>query len=79
MNPWQGLAEAIVIQAADDYRRELTLAKYFPERHSPSAQLELERFFLSEWYRGLTDVPGEMIMNRIKGEVYGSFANTTNS
>ena len=66
----QGLANAIVIQAAEDYRRALRRLRRDP-RHKESLILKdsCERFFRSQWYGVPTDADGEMLMQRIREEV----------
>jgi hypothetical protein len=61
---YEDLANAIIIQAADDYRSLLGGAK----SSIGVNQTELEKFFKSEWYRVLSDVDGESLMNRIRKE-----------
>ena len=55
MNPYEELANAIILQAVKDYRltddeRELQ---------------EIERFFRSGWYGMLTDLDSEYLMNSV--------------
>ena len=52
------LADAIVIQAANDYRR----AK------SPQARSEVKRFFLSDWFMDLTEMRGQKIIKTLEQE-----------
>ena len=68
-DPWQDLANAIVAQAAADYRSAKRRLKKNPESVSAAARLrECERFFLSEWIMALTDIDGSYLLNRLKGE-----------
>ena len=78
MTPWERLADAIIIQAAEDYRQSLLGNKIAHEVPCMKTLEECERFFRSEWYHLLTNVPGETIMSKIKGEVHESFANSSN-
>ena len=58
MNPYENLANAIVLQAVKDYR--LT---------DDEAELaEIERFFRSDWYGVLTDVDPEYLIRRLRKE-----------
>ena len=58
MNPYENLANAIVLQAVKDYR--LT---------DDEAQLaEIERFFRSDWFGVLTDVDPEYLIRRLRKE-----------
>lgn len=53
------LADAIVIQAAKDYRRT----------SSPTVRDEIRRFFLSDRFRDLTDVDGRKILRKLDEEL----------
>ena len=70
-DPYENLANAIIIQACKDFRR--TYKRYLRRYRSsdkPDAELlELESFFRSDWYKTLTSVDGEYLMDRIKKEV----------
>ena len=52
------LANAIILQAVKDYRHT----------YSPQCRAEIKRFFRSEWFRALTRVDGEMIIERLENE-----------
>jgi hypothetical protein len=62
---YQLLANAIVLQAVNEYREALrqndTAAKW--------KKISLQRFFRSDWYKLLTNVDGEMLMERLTEEV----------
>lgn len=70
-DPYEELANAIVIQACNDYkkaykqslRRNGGMVDFNPELE------ELEEFFHSDWYKQLTEVDGEYLMERLKDEV----------
>ena len=69
MDPYQGLANAVVALAAKDYRKTLRWLRRNPRSHSAQIELSaLEQFFRSEWYEVLTNVSGEWLMDRIKEE-----------
>ena len=58
MNPYENLANAIVLQAVKDYR--LT---------DDEAELaEIERFFRSDWFGVLTEVDPEYLIRRLRKE-----------
>ena len=66
------LANAIVAQAAEDYREVLKLLKEYPkDRVLIGKRISLEHFFLGQWCERLTKVSGDYIMLRIKHEVMG--------
>jgi hypothetical protein len=67
-NPILELANAIIVQAATDYRNALLGDAY--RGKSPEVVIsECERFFRSEWYRILTEFDGEVLMEKIQKEV----------
>lgn len=68
-NPYENLANAIVLSAVEDYRK--ALKKYSKNRDSKSAKAEvdsLERFFRSQWYSVLTSVDGEFLIRKLRAE-----------
>lgn len=70
MTPYQRLANAIVEQAAKDYRSALkALARDSDNAYIQDEVKSLERFFRSRWYGILTDVDGEYLMERLRAEV----------
>ena len=67
--PEQMLANAIIIQAADDYRTSLRRLKLNRMNlEYLRMKEECERFFLSQWFEQLTNVDGKTIMMRIQKE-----------
>ena len=69
MNPWQSLANAIVISAAKDYRTALRRLRRNPKNKTALSEIaDLERFFRSDWYAMLTNVPGETLIRKQKEE-----------
>ena len=70
MDFYTELANAIVIQAAKDYRKALKTLKRYP-RYEPAKAVvaEVEEFFRSDWYRILTSVDAEMLMRKIRREI----------
>ena len=66
---WEALANAIVWQAAKDYRAALNELRKHPD--SKAALLvarRLERFFRSGWYSILTDVDPVYLIRRLRKE-----------
>lgn len=61
------LTNAIIIQAANDYRAALRIIN--PTSADRWEKIKLQRFFRSDWFKMLTKVDGEMIMQRLKDEV----------
>lgn len=70
MDFYTDLANAIIIQAAKDYRKALKTLKRYP-RYEPAKAVvaEVEEFFRSEWYRTLTSVDADMLMTKIRREI----------
>lgn len=68
--PYETLANAIVLQAVEDYRRALRKLKSNPD-YSPAlyTKREVERFFRSRWYAELTSVNPEKLILELKKEV----------
>ena len=69
-NPYEDLANAIIIKACNDYRTALKRVKKNPEnKDAINEALSLERFFKSPWYQVLTSVVGEFLIRKIRAEV----------
>ena len=64
---YEELANAIVLLAFKDYRKALFKLVQEPEewKHR-SSKKKLERFFHSKWYRTLTDLNPEILMQEAK-------------
>ena len=58
MNPYEELANAIVLQAVKDYRL-----------HDDEQELaSIERFFRSSWFSTLTNINPEMLISKLRKE-----------
>ena len=69
-DPYERLANAVVLQAVSDYRVALKKIKAHPKnREAISEALEIEKFFRSGWYSILTDVDGEYLIRRLQDEI----------
>jgi len=69
-DPYENLANAIVIQAAADYKRTLRTIRRDPISASAKERANhIERFFHSEWYRHLTKVDGKLLVKKLKEAV----------
>lgn len=68
-DPYENLANAIIIQAAKDYR---AAGKALKKPSGGMAALktvrECERFFRSDWFRTLTSVDGRAILEQLRKE-----------
>ncbi len=70
IEPYERLGNAIIIQAARDYK--LALRRLFRNRNNSDAVREveeIERFFHSELYGALTEVDPDMLIRKLR-EVY---------
>lgn len=69
MNGYHVLANAIIIQAVKDYKSAIHTLKKNPESKMAMKQaLELEEFFHSGWYKMLTGVDAEYLLDRLRKE-----------
>ena len=69
-DPYERLANAIILQAVSDYRTALKKIKAHPKnRQAIDEALEIERFFRSGWYQQLTSVDGEYLIRRLQEEI----------
>lgn len=69
-NPYERLANALILQAVSDYRTALKKIKAHPKnRQAINEALEIERFFRSQWYSQLTSVDGEYLIKRLQDEI----------
>ena len=68
--PYERLANAIILLAVKDYRDALKKLKKRPH-YEPAKETitEVERFFHSDWYRELTSVDGNFLIEKLRTEV----------
>ena len=67
---YQDLANAIIILATKDYRRALKRFMILPSSDSTKYEIkQLETFFQSDYYKLLTSLDGEILMEKLKQEV----------
>ena len=67
---WEDLANAIILQAVEDYRKARKRVRTPPDQKIAQATIrEVERFFKSWWFAQLTDVDGEMLLEKLQKEV----------
>lgn len=70
MNPYEELANAIVLQAVKDYREALGILRFSPkDKDAGISKNEIERFFRSGWFGLLTNINPEMLISRLRKEV----------
>ena len=58
MTPYENLANAIVLQAVRDYRRN----------DNRDNRISIERFFRSDWFKVLTKVDGDWLIQTLRKE-----------
>ena len=69
MNEYEALANAIIEQAAKDYRAAWERLVEEPSNQKARRALQgIEGFFASEWYRVLTTVDGDKILHMLREE-----------
>ena len=66
MHNMEELQAGIVRQAAEDYLRALKCLKKNKRGYSSVTKIECEKFFRSEWYRKMTDIPGEWLIRELR-------------
>lgn len=72
MDGYELLARAIILKAVDDYRSaRKVLAKNPNNIFAKDKIAQCERFFLSAWFTVLSNVDGELILNKLKDERKG--------
>lgn len=70
MDPYENLANAIVLSAAKDYRRALKVLKADPDdEEARNSKYEAEEFFFSDWFETLTRLDPETLVERLRKEV----------
>lgn len=70
MDPYENLANAIILQAVDDYRKALKLLVCNPgSLKGQRDKNDCERFFRSPWFRCLTEIDGEFLIRKLMEEV----------
>ena len=68
-DPYQNLANAIILSAVKDWRLARRKLKRKPNNKDAKILLEeCENFFHSRWYASLTDGDGEMLIRRFYEE-----------
>lgn len=73
-NPWEQLADAIVLRACDDYRVAVLDARRRPKDKRQQKRKEvaafemekLEHFFRSDWFSLLSDLDGDYLIKEIR-------------
>ena len=72
LEQYENLANAIIISAVNDYKGVLRFKKNDPDREKFVKNSLSEKFFRSEWFKILTNVDGEYLINKLREEVWES-------
>ena len=65
-DPYENLANAIILRAVWDYRA--ALRRYRRTFEVNDEMIRCEKFFRSSWYEVLTDVDGEYLIKKLRKE-----------
>ncbi len=72
MEGYRKLADAIILQAVKDYRIALKALKSHPDSKAAAARIkDVEEFFYSDWYRMMTKIDPDYLINRLRKEAEG--------
>ena len=68
-DPYENLANAIVLQAVKDYRDSKKKLKKHPNSEEAKRMIkDVTRFLLSDWLTALTTAPGKLILKKLEQE-----------
>lgn len=71
-NGYRFLADAIILQAVEDYRRAVRkLRKHSNNLEALRTKRTIEDFFLSDWFNTLCDLDGRQLLFDMKQQVVG--------
>lgn len=69
VNPYENLAQAIVMQAVKDYKKARHKLRTHPKSIAAGRDVvECERFFTSDWFMELSGLDGRVILDKLKQE-----------
>lgn len=67
---YERLANAIILQAVEEYRGAMKIRKNNPQnRDAENEILRIERFFRSDWFMALTTIDGEYLIRILRSEI----------
>ena len=70
--PYQNLANAIVLCAVRDYRQAFRRLKRKPRNKDAAAERDsIEEFFRSNWFAVLTELDPEYLITELNKEIFG--------
>ena len=68
-DPWENLANAIILQAVKDYREARKKYKKRPKNEDAKLMIaDCEAFFCSDWFAALTNIDGEALLRKLQEE-----------
>lgn len=68
-DPYERLANGIIMQAVSDYRAEINKVMKKPKNQNAIQDvMKIEKFFRSQWYQALTGVDGEYLIRKLREE-----------
>jgi len=68
-DPYENLANAIILQAVKDYREARRKLKKRKKNEEAKLMAEgCESFFRSDWFKALTSIDGEMLLKKLQEE-----------
>ena len=68
-DPWENLANAIILQAVKDYREARRKLKKRPKNEDAKLMIsDCEAFFRSDWFKALTELDDEMLLRKLQEE-----------
>ena len=66
---WEGLAGAIILKAVEDYRHiNSRLVNKPADARLQEQKAEIEEFFLSAWFKVLTNLNGARLLHTLQAE-----------
>lgn len=69
MDPYEKLANSVILQAVKDYRGARKKLKHHPKNKDAKLMIEdCESFFRSDWFAVLTSLDGESLLKKLKEE-----------
>lgn len=68
--PWEDLANGIIKQAADDYKKALRRCQFKRKKEVAQEIHSLNRWFRGDWFNMLTNIDPEYLIQRLNTE-YG--------
>ena len=68
-DPWESLANAIILQAVKDYREARKKHRKRPTNEDAKLMIaDCEAFFRSDWFKALTELDGAMLLRKLQEE-----------